>query len=81
MGHTALTARARTSPRRYPGLPSRRIHPRFVSDSVLAPVRAPFRAVACAVVPEAEGLDGAGWSEVEGIVEQCYQKNCGGVES
>jgi hypothetical protein len=40
-----------------------------VSDSVLASVRATFRAVACTVVPEAGRLDGAGWGEVEGIVE------------
>lgn len=37
--------------------------------AVLAPVRATFRAVAAAVVPETAALDEAGWARVETIVE------------
>lgn len=40
-----------------------------MSDSVLAPVRAPFRALATAFLPEAAALDPAGWSELEQTVE------------
>jgi hypothetical protein len=39
-------------------------------DPVLSSVRAPFRALAAAFVPEAEELDEAGWMEVEAIVER-----------
>ena len=38
-------------------------------ESVLAAVRPVFRAVACAVVPEATRLDGAAWSDLERIVD------------
>jgi hypothetical protein len=41
--------------------------------SVLDGVRAPFRAVAVAVVPEAAALDDAGWRELEGIVENALR--------
>jgi hypothetical protein len=37
--------------------------------AVLDPVRDRFRALAAAIVPEAEGLDSAGWDRVEAIVE------------
>ncbi|MFO7587018.1 MAG: hypothetical protein R6X22_03005 [Gemmatimonadota bacterium] len=37
---------------------------------VLAPVRAPFRALCVAFVPDAAGLDEDGWSEVEAAVER-----------
>lgn len=37
--------------------------------SSLASVRDPFRAVATAVVPEAAGLDEAGWREMEEVIE------------
>lgn len=40
-----------------------------MTDPVLPPVQRPFRALATTVVPEAEGLDGAGWTELERIVE------------
>ena len=39
----------------------------------LAPVRRTFRSVVEAVVPEAVELDAAGWSEVEGIVEDALR--------
>lgn len=38
--------------------------------SVIAAARPIFRAVACAVVPEAARLDGAAWSELERIVDE-----------
>ena len=38
--------------------------------ALLEPVRPAFRAIATTVVPEAAGLDDAGWRELEGIVEQ-----------
>jgi len=41
-----------------------------VTDPVLLPVQRTFRALATTVVPEAEGLDGAGWAELERIVEE-----------
>lgn len=40
-----------------------------MSDSVIAAVRPVFRAVACAVVPEATRLDDGAWSELERIVD------------
>lgn len=40
---------------------------------VLAPVRETFRAIATAVVPEAERLDEAGWAEVERLVEKMLE--------
>jgi hypothetical protein len=40
-----------------------------MSDLVLPPVRAAFRAVAETVVPEAAALDGTGWADLEAIVE------------
>ncbi len=43
---------------------------RPVTDPVLPPVQSAFRALATTVVPEAAGLDGAGWSELERIVEE-----------
>ncbi len=39
------------------------------SVSVLAPIRALFRALAQTVVPEASDLDEQGWTEVEAIIE------------
>ncbi|HEX6133655.1 MAG TPA: gluconate 2-dehydrogenase subunit 3 family protein [Longimicrobiales bacterium] len=41
----------------------------IAEPAVLAPHRATFRAFACTVVPEAERLDDAGWSEVERTIE------------
>lgn len=41
-----------------------------MTDPVLLPVQRAFRALATTVVPEAEGLDGTGWSELERIVEE-----------
>ena len=38
-------------------------------ERVLKPVRGSFRAMATAIVPEAERLDGPAWDELEGIVE------------
>ncbi len=40
-----------------------------MSDSVLAPVRAPFRALTVTFVPEAKELDEGSWAEVESLVE------------
>lgn len=40
-----------------------------MADFVLAPVRAPFRALATTIVPEAAALDPAGWEALERIVE------------
>lgn len=40
---------------------------------VLPPVRDAFRAIAAAVVPEAEGLDEAGWAELERLVEKALE--------
>lgn len=40
-----------------------------MSRSLLAPVRATFRALAGTIVPEAASLDDAGWREMESIVE------------
>ena len=45
-----------------------------MTDPVLPPVQRPFRALATTVVPEAEGLDGAGWTELERIVEEQLAK-------
>lgn len=42
----------------------------IVTPSLLAPVRAPFRALAASIVPEAATLDEAGWQEAEGIVSR-----------
>lgn len=39
-------------------------------DTVLAPVRSTFRAIAGTIVPEAASLDADGWAELERIVEQ-----------
>jgi hypothetical protein len=47
----------------------RSLKPTLVADSLLAPVRTLFRAIARTVVPEAEALDAGGWAELEGIVE------------
>ncbi|HLU24296.1 MAG TPA: gluconate 2-dehydrogenase subunit 3 family protein [Longimicrobiales bacterium] len=41
-----------------------------MSDPVLPPLRAVFRAIARTVVPEAAALDGAAWDELERIVER-----------
>jgi hypothetical protein len=41
-----------------------------VSESVLSPVRAPFRALAACIVPEAAALDARGWADLERIVEE-----------
>lgn len=41
-----------------------------MTDSTFAPVRDRFRALARTIVPEAEVLDDAAWSEVERIIEQ-----------
>jgi hypothetical protein len=38
-------------------------------QSVLAPVRQTFRAIATTVVPEAASMDGAGWVDLERIIE------------
>lgn len=40
------------------------------ADSLLAPHRASFRAIAESFVPEAAGLPPAGWHQLEHIVEQ-----------
>ena len=40
---------------------------------VLEPVRDTFRAIATAVVPEAERLDAAGWAELERLVEKMLE--------
>jgi hypothetical protein len=40
---------------------------------VLPKVRDTFRAVAATVVPEAEGLDAAGWAELERLVEKSLE--------
>jgi hypothetical protein len=39
-------------------------------ESTFGTVRAPFRALARTVVPEAEALDGPAWDELERIVEE-----------
>ncbi len=41
-----------------------------LSDPVLAPVRAPFRAIAATIVPEAGELTDAEWNEMEALVER-----------
>ncbi len=40
-----------------------------MATALLEPVRPAFRAIAATVVPEAAGLDDAGWRELERIVE------------
>lgn len=40
-----------------------------MSDSLLSPVRAPFRALATVFLPEAAALDAAGWQELEQTIE------------
>jgi hypothetical protein len=40
-----------------------------VSELVLPSVRAPFRAIATTVVPEAAALDDAAWAEAERLIE------------
>ena len=37
--------------------------------AVLAPVRAPFRAIAATIVPEAARLDESGWAALEAVIE------------
>jgi hypothetical protein len=39
------------------------------STAVLPPLRARFRALATAIVPESRDLDDAGWADIEAIVE------------
>ena len=41
-----------------------------MTEPVIAPVRAVFRALAVTFVPEASALDERGWSEAERIVEE-----------
>jgi len=41
-----------------------------MSELVLPPVRAPFRALAATIVPEAASLKDSGWAELERIVEE-----------
>lgn len=41
-----------------------------MTEAVLEPVRATFRAVATTVVPETEALDPGGWSALEQVVER-----------
>ena len=41
-----------------------------MSGFVLPSVRAQFRAIATAVVPEAASLDDAAWAEAEGLIER-----------
>ncbi|HUO52903.1 MAG TPA: gluconate 2-dehydrogenase subunit 3 family protein [Gemmatimonadaceae bacterium] len=41
-----------------------------MSELVLPPVRAAFRAIATTVVPEAAALDENGWAEAEALVER-----------
>lgn len=43
-------------------------------DFVLPPVRAKFRALATAIVPETADLDDAGWADLEAIVEDALSK-------
>ena len=43
------------------------------SRSVLAPVRAVFRAFVVTVVPDAKQLDGSGWLALEGLVEDALK--------
>ena len=40
---------------------------------LLAPVRGTFRAIAVTVVPEAAGLDEAGWAALEDLVEKALE--------
>jgi len=40
-----------------------------MGDSVIDPIRVPFRAIAIMVVPEADRLDARLWSECEALVE------------
>ena len=44
------------------------------TGAVLPPIRARFRALATAIVPEAAQLDAAGWAELETIVETALSK-------
>ena len=41
---------------------------------ILAPVRARFRALARAIVPESAELDESGWAEVEAIIEEALAR-------
>lgn len=49
------------------------------ADSLLAPVRAPFRALAATFVPEAGDLDEEGWREVEGVVGEALSRRPRGM--
>ena len=49
------------------------------SDAVLPPIRARFRALATAIVPESAQLDEAGWAELETIVETALSKRPPGM--
>lgn len=60
--HVRCQPHSRDSPR----TPSR---DRLVTDSVLAPVRSSFRALAEGLLPEVRDLDEAGWRRAEEIVE------------
>ena len=45
----------------------------------LEPVRPAFRALARAIVPEAQDLDETGWRELEGVVEEALAKRPAGL--
>lgn len=47
--------------------------------TTFAPVRASFRGLAAAIVPESRSLDEAGWEEVERIIEQGLQSRPAGI--
>jgi len=49
--------------------PAIRPQRRHVSDSVLQPIRAPFRALARTLLPEMDALDSDGWRRAEDIIE------------
>jgi len=50
-----------------------------MAESVIAPVRAVFRALAVTFVPEASALDERGWAEAERIVEEALAPRPAGV--
>ncbi len=50
-----------------------------MSESFLAPVRAPFRALATTIVPEAASLDAEAWLELERIVENALEARPAGM--
>lgn len=53
------------------------MNPRFgptLTDTLIASVRRPFRAIAETVVPEAAALDAPGWAELERLVEGVLAK-------